>query len=292
MQIIGESQAWSEELPYKNEIPGSQTERNGILNPRSGSPSEKIRTVIADDQLMACEMLRRLLKDEEDIEIIATPSDGAEAVDIINRLQPDLVFLDIKMPGLDGFDVIKHLHCPRLPAIIFVTGNEDFATKAFEVHALDYLVKPCDPERFQTALHRARSQIRRQQTSDLTQKLNALLADLQIRSKPAERIPIKSNGHIVFLSLLDVDWIEAADNYVVLHSGQESHLLRETMTRLESKLPVEHFLRISRSTIINIDRIRELHPLFHGEYVVVLRNGKRLTLTRTYREKLHQLGVA
>ena len=125
----------------------------------------------------------------------------------------------------------------------------------------------------------------------MNQKLHALLADLQRRAKPPERIPIKSNGHVVFLSLLDVDWIEAADNYVILHAGAESHLLRETMTRLESKLPPEQFLRISRSTILNIDRVRELHPLFHGEYVIVLRNGKRLTLTRTYRDKLHQLGV-
>ena len=195
------------------------------------------------------------------------------------------------MPGLDGFEVVKQIQGPRLPAIIFVTGSEGFAIKAFEVHALDYLVKPCEPERFQTALQRVRDQMRQNQTSDIHQKLNALLEGLGSESTPAERIAVKSNGRILFLRLPDVDWVEAADNYVILHAGQESHLLRETMTRLESKLPSEQFLRISRSTIVNIEHIRELHPMFHGEYVVVLRNGKRLILTRTYREKLRQLGV-
>jgi two-component system LytT family response regulator len=241
-------------------------------------------------------MLRRLLKDEQDIEIIGAPATGSETVEAINRLQPDLVFLDVKMPGMDGFDVIKQLH-GRLPVIIFVTANEGYAIQAFEVHALDYLVKPCQPDRFQTALQRAREQLRQNQTDQLQHKLEAFLQDMQAGAgagapKTAERIAVKANGRILFLPLTDIDWVEAADNYVILHAGNDSHVLRETMTRLETKLPGERFLRISRSTIVNIQQIKELHPMFHGEYVVIMANGTRLTLTRTYREKLHQLGVS
>jgi two-component system LytT family response regulator len=285
MQIIGESLAPGEAAP------SSPTEQDGAARLVPTNGRQTIRTLIADDQLIACEMLRRLLKNEPDIEIVGAPTSGAEAVEAINRLQPDLVFLDVKMPGLDGFGVLKQINCPRLPVIIFVTADEGFAMRAFEVHALDYLVKPCQPERFQTALQRVRDQLRSNQTGEIHQKLNALLQDLQNGAMPAERIAVKVNGRILFVRLTDVDWVEAADNYVILHSGQESHLLRETMTRLESKLPADRFLRISRSTIVNVEQVKELHPLFHGEYVVVLRTGKRLTLTRTYREKLGQLGV-
>ena len=290
MQIIAEPMALLDEAGPMSSSSAASTERHG--EGASGSKAgTTIRTLIADDQLIACEMLRRLLKNEQDIEIIGAPTTGAEALEAIHRLQPDLVFLDVKMPGLDGFEVVKRLQGPRVPVIIFVTANEGFAIKAFEVHALDYLVKPCEPERFQTALQRARIQLRQNQAGEIQQKLQALLHDLQGGPKPTERIAVKSNGRILFLPLMDVEWVEAADNYVVLHAGQESHVLRETMTRLESKLPGDRFLRISRSTIVNVQRIRELHPMFHGEYVVILLNGKRLTLTRTYREKLHQLGV-
>jgi len=254
--------------------------------------SARIRTLIVDDQLLAREMLRRMLKDEPDIEIVGMPASGPEAVEAIHSLAPDLVFLDVRMPELDGFGVLAQIDPARMPAIIFVTANDDFALRAFDVHAVDYLVKPCTVERFQTALHRARRQIQRNDAGAIQRRLTALLADLKAQPRLAERLPVKSEGRIIFLRLPDIDWVEAADNYVKLHVGKEAHMLRETMTSLESKLPAERFLRISRSAMVNIEQIKELHPMFHGEYVVILRNGARLTLTRGYRDKLQLLGLA
>jgi len=252
----------------------------------------KIRTLIVDDQLMARELLRRMLKAEGDIEIVGMPASGPEAVKAINSLAPDLVFLDVRMPELDGFGVLAQIDAARMPIIIFVTANDDFALRAFDVHALDYLVKPCTMDRFQTALSRARNQIHRKQAGEIQRRLTALLEDLKEQPKLAERLPVKSEGRIIFVRLADVDWVEAADNYVKLHVGNESYMLRDTMTALETKLPSNRFLRISRSTMVNVEQIKELHPMFHGEYSVILRNGARLTLTRGYRDKLEQLGLS
>jgi len=252
----------------------------------------KIRTLIVDDQLMARELLRRMLKAESDIEIVGMPASGPEAVEAINSLAPDLVFLDVRMPELDGFGVLAQIDSTRMPIIIFVTANDDFALRAFDVHALDYLVKPCTVDRFQTALRRARNQIHRKQAGEIQRRLTALLEDLKAQPKLAERLPVKSEGRIIFLRLTDVDWAEAADNYVKLHVGNESYMMRDTMTALETKLPSNRFLRISRSTMVNVEQIKELHPMFHGEYSVILRNGARLTLTRGYRDKLELLGLS
>jgi two-component system LytT family response regulator len=254
-------------------------------------PSE-IRTLIVDDQLMARELLRRMLKSESDIEIVGMPASGPEAVQAINSLAPDLVFLDVRMPELDGFGVLAQIDAAKMPIIIFVTANDDFALRAFDVHALDYLVKPCTPDRFQTALRRARNQIHRKQAGEIQRRLTALLEDLKAQPKLAERLPVKSEGRIIFVRLTDVDWVDAADNYVKLHVGNESYMLRDTMTALEAKLPSNRFLRISRSTMVNVEQIKELHPMFHGEYSVILRNGARLTLTRGYRDKLELLGLS
>jgi two-component system LytT family response regulator len=251
----------------------------------------KIRTLIVDDQLLARELLRRMVKDEPDIEVVGMPASGPEALTAINTLAPDLVFLDVRMPELDGFGVLAQINPARMPIIIFVTANDDFALRAFEVHALDYLVKPCTADRLQTALHRARNQIHRNQAGEIQRRLTALLEDVKVQPNLAERLPVKSEGRIIFLRLTDVDWVEAADNYVKLHVGKDEHMLRETMTALESKLPSSRFLRISRSAMVNIEQIKELHPMFHGEYVVILRTGARLTLTRGYRDKLQRLGL-
>ncbi len=252
----------------------------------------KIRTLIVDDQLIARELLRRMLKDQPDIEIIGMPASGQEAVEAINQLSPDLVLLDVQMPELDGFAVLAQIKLARMPVIIFVTANDDFALRAFDVHALDYLVKPCTPDRFQIALARARLQIQHNQTGGMHRRLTALLKDLQRQPAKVERLAVKSNGRIVFLRLSEIVWLEAADNYVKLHVGGEAHMLRDTMAAIEAKLPADRFVRISRSTIVNSEHIKEMHPLFHGEYVVVLRNGARLTLTRGYRDRLEQLGLA
>jgi two-component system LytT family response regulator len=270
--------------------PQSDQNSLGMLGRLNGAM--KIRTLIVDDQLLARELLRRMLKDEPDVEIVGMPASGPAAVEAINTLAPDLVFLDVQMPELDGFGVLAQINRARMPVIIFVTANDDFALRAFEVHALDYLVKPCTPDRFKTALQRARAQIQEKKTGEIHSRLNSLLEDVQTEPRQAARLAVKSEGRIIFLKLADIDWVEAADNYVKLHVGGETHLLRETMTALENKLPAERFLRISRSAMVNIEQIKELHPLFHGEYVVVLRAGARLTLTRGYRDKLARLGIS
>jgi two-component system LytT family response regulator len=252
----------------------------------------KIRTLVVDDEELARERLRTLLEEEPEIDLIGECSNGREAVETIRRESPDLVLLDIQMPELDGFGVLAALEESELPLVVFVTAHDKFALKAFEVHAVDYLLKPFDRARFQQALQRALDRLRRHETELLNERLMALLADVRPPPKYADRLAIKAEGRVSFLKTDDIDWIEAADNYVNIHAGNESYLLRETMTSLEDKLSPQKFLRISRSAIVQVDRIKELQPLFHGEYAVILRNGTRLTLSRSYREKLQQLGVS
>jgi two-component system LytT family response regulator len=249
----------------------------------------KIRALIADDEPLARERLRQLIESEPEIELVAECSDGAQAVIAIEERQPDLVFLDVQMPELDGFGVLENLSDQVQPVVIFVTAYDQFALRAFEVHAVDYLLKPFDRDRFQAALRRATERIGQKQTGDLNARLSALMAEVRSEPKYLGRLAVKSSGRVMLLKVDDVDWIEAADNYVNLHAGSESHLHRETMTSLEGRLPPNKFMRISRSTIVNLDRIKELQPLFHGEYAVILRNGTRLTLSRSYRDKLQQL---
>ena len=248
-----------------------------------------MRTLIVDDEPLARERLRRLLEREPDIDLVGECSDGREAVAAIREKAPDLVFLDVQMPELNGFEVLEQLRRSPLPMVIFVTAYDQFALKAFEVHAVDYLLKPFDRERFQLALRRALDHVKRNQTGALNERLSALLSDLKLPPKYPDRLAIKSGGRVVFVQVDDIDWVEAADNYVELHVGAESHLHRETMADLEKMLPPEKFLRIARSTIVNVTRIKEMQPLFHGEYSVTLRDGTRLTLSRSYREKLNQL---
>jgi two-component system LytT family response regulator len=250
---------------------------------------EKIRTVIVDDEPLARRGIRAHLKEEKDVEIIAECGNGLEAVAVIEEKTPDLIFLDVQMPELDGFGVLEAVNRECLPAVIFVTAYDRYALRAFDVHALDYLLKPFDAARFTEALARARAQIERRNISDLHTRLQSLIDDLKPNQKYAERLVIKSAGRIFFLSVEEIDWIEAADNYVRLHSGRDRHLLRETMNSLERRLDPAQFLRIQRSTIINVRRIKELHPLFRGEYEVVLRDGTRLASGRGYRDRLHEL---
>jgi two-component system LytT family response regulator len=249
----------------------------------------KMRTLIVDDEPLARERLRKLLEAEPDVEILGECGDGREAAAVILRDQPDLVFLDIQMPELDGFGVVETIRTARTPEIIFVTAFNQHALRAFEVHALDYLLKPFDRERFQLALGRARTRLAQARSGELSQRLTALLAEMRPEPKPADRLAVKTGGRVLFLKTADIEWIEAADNYVTLHVGPESHMLRETMTALEARLDPAHFMRISRSTIVNVERIKELQPMFHGDYVVILRNGARLSLSRGYRDKLQAL---
>ena len=249
----------------------------------------KIQTLIVDDEPLARERLRQLLAAEPDCVVAGECANGREAVTAIRQQPPDLVFLDVQMPELDGFGVLAELQDGPLPQVVFVTAFDKFALKAFEVHAVDYLLKPFDRARFRQAWQRAVAVLEKRDSAGLNERLTALLADLRPEPKRADRLAVKSNGRVLFLKLDDLDWIEAADNYVNLHVGADAHLLRVTMTALEARLPGEKFMRISRSTIVNVERIKELQPLFHGEYVVILRSGVKLTLSRSYRDKLHQL---
>lgn len=251
----------------------------------------KIRVLLVDDEPLARERVRKLLEKEPDIELLGECADGASAVQLIREHAPDLVFLDVQMPELDGFGVLERLGSFTLPAVVFITAHDQFALKAFEIHAVDYLLKPFDAARFQTTLDRVRGILRGKMRGELDVRLAALLAEVRPEEKPRtlERIAVKSSGRVVFVKVEDIDWIEAADNYVSLHLGTEEHLHRETMATIEGQLPAAQFMRISRSTIVNVDRIKELQPLFHGEYAVLLRNGTRLTLSRSYRDKIDQL---
>jgi two-component system, LytTR family, response regulator len=250
----------------------------------------KTRTLIVDDESLARERLRQLLQENLEIEIIGECSDGQQAVEALEKERPDLVFLDIQMPELDGFGVLETIRTEPMPVIVFVTAHDQFALRAFEVHAVDYLLKPFDRERFNIALEHALEQVKQRGRSGLSEKQSAVLAELK-PPKPVERMAVKSGGRVFLIKVDEVDWIEAAHNYVELHVDKQTHLLRDTLNAVEARLSPEKFVRISRSVIVNIDRIKELQPLFYGEYTVILHNGARLTLSRRYRDKLQQLGL-
>jgi two-component system LytT family response regulator len=245
------------------------------------------RVLIADDEPLARERLRMLLAGETWLQIVAECQNGTEAIEAIDRLHPDLVLLDVQMPGATGFEVIEAVRPDRMPLIVFVTAFDKYALRAFDVHALDYLLKPFDRERFGQSLARARQQLERPGNGDLERRLLALVQDLRAAPR-LERFVIKSGGRVFFVRADEIDWIEAAGNYVKLHVGRDAHLFRETMSTLESRLDPDTFFRIHRSHIVNIERVKELQPWFNGEYVVFLRSGTRLTLSRGYREKLQE----
>jgi two-component system LytT family response regulator len=249
---------------------------------------KKIRTLVVDDEPLARERLASLLQPLEDVELVGECRDGEEAVIALHDLTPDLVFLDIQMPGMSGFDVIDAVGTDKMPLVIFVTAYDQHALRAFQVRALDYLLKPFDRERFTEALQRARQQLERDDSGDIGRRLLALVKDLRRDPPKADRLVVKSGGRLFFLRTDEIDWVEAAGNYVRLHVGNTSHLLRETMTAMEARLDPEKFVRIHRCRIVNVDRIQEMQPWLNGEYAVVLRTGARLTLSRGYREKLQE----
>ncbi len=199
---------------------------------------------------------------------------------------PDLVFLDVQMPGLNGFEVLEAVGPEKMPLVVFVTAYDQHALRAFQVRALDYLLKPFDRDRFKDALQRARAHIQRDETGDLGRRLLALVKDLRRDQPKTDRLVVKSGGRLFFLRTDEIDWVEAAGNYVRLHVGSASHLLRETMNAIEGRLDPEKFFRIHRSRMVNMERIQEMQPWLNGEYAVLLRTGTRLTLSRGYREKL------
>ena len=253
----------------------------------------KIRALVVDDEPIARRGVRRELGRDAEVEIVGECANGRDAVAFIREQAPDLVFLDLQMPELDGFGVVEQVGVERMPPVVFVTAFDEFALKAFELHALDYVLKPFSSERFQTALRRAKAQVRLAGAAELDARLLALLRDARSSAEGGasylERVVVKSAGRVFFLGVNEIDWIEAAGNYVRLHAGRESHLVQGTMSRLEGRLDPKLFLRVHRSAIVNIARIRELHPLFHGEYAIKLANGRELTSGRGYRDNLQRL---
>ena len=256
---------------------------------------ETIRALIVDDEPIARRGIRQCLQTEADVEIVGECANGREAVTAIKRLSPDLIFLDVQMPLLDGFGVVESLGTEEAPAVVFVTAYDEHAIRAFETGALDYLLKPIDPQRFRKTLARVRGRIVNSHPKQLERKLAALLRSLDefkasgARSPHLERIAIKEQDRVFFLSVDEIDWLCAQGNYVRLHAKGETHLLRETVDGMERKLDPRQFLRPRRSTIVRIERIKELHPLFNGEYAIVLKDGTQLVSSRRYRKNLDLL---
>jgi len=250
--------------------------------------NRKIRTLVVDDEPLACKRLVKLLNEEEDVEVVEVCANGKEAIDEINEKDPDLVFLDIQMPEINGFEVLQHIESDRVPAIIFVTAYDEYALKAFEVHALDYLMKPFNKARFQDSLQRAKNTIKSNGKSVVGEKVENLLEYINPQHDSLSRILIKTSSRYFFLKADEIDWIESAGNYVRIHSGKNNYLIRETMINMEKKLDADKFFRIHRSTIINVEKVKELEQWFHGDYQVIMYNDEKLTMSRNYKDLLER----
>jgi two-component system LytT family response regulator len=252
-----------------------------------------VRTVIADDEPLARRKLRILLDSEADVQVIAECQDGGQTLSAIRAYRPDLLLLDIQMPDRDGFQVLSEISREEMPVVIFTSAYDQYAIRAFEAHALDYLLKPFDQGRLHQAVERARFELRQSKDREITHRILDLLSrvksDKQTAPEHEGRLVIKTKGRIVFLNLEEIDWVEAAANYVRLNSGKESYLFRETISRTSERLNPNHFIRIHRSVIVNVRKIKELIPVNSGEYIVVLKSGKELSCSRGYRTNVQHL---
>lgn len=248
----------------------------------------KIRTLIIDDEILARKLIKKLLGRYPEFEIVGECADGSEAVTTILRAVPDLVFLDVQMPELGGFEVLERIASEQLPVVIFVTAYDKFALRAFEAHALDYLLKPIDEDRFDETVGRVKTYLRGRQVGATQDRLMDLIQDLSERGQTISRLAVKATGRVVFLRVEEIDWIAASGNYLDLHVGKECYLLRGRVNELEKKLDPARFFRIHRSTIVNLDRVKEFLPLFKGEGLVLLKDGSRLAASRSYSQKLQQ----
>ncbi|MBC7365276.1 MAG: response regulator transcription factor [Undibacterium sp.] len=259
----------------------------------------RFRAVIIDDEPAARRGVRLMLERDAEIEIVGEAATGGEATELMERAQPDVAFLDVQMPGGDGFEALARINPATAPAVVFVTAYDEHALRAFEVNAVDYLLKPYDDARFGAALQRAKAAARRRREDSASDRLTQLMSYLQnhsarvaaerVETNARDRILVKSSGEIFFLKADEIDWIEAEGDYMKFHVAGRAHLMRETMARLESRLDGKHFIRIHRSTIVNINRVRKLSPSFAGEYAVVLVDGTKLKLSRGYHDRVAAL---
>jgi len=249
----------------------------------------ELRCLIVDDEPLARELLRGMLEPYPDVEVVGESDDGRTALRSIRRLEPNLLFLDVEMPKMNGFDLIQDLDPDSMPAIVFVTAYDRYALRAFEVHALDYLLKPFDEERLDRALKRVREHLERGDRGDELSRVLALLEDLGARDRYADRLPLRRSDRTILQPVSDIDWLEADGKHVKVHVGGKAFSIREAISRIERQLDPRKFLRVSRSAIVNVDRIREVQPWFHGDHVVVLQSGEQVTTTRTYRPNVNRL---
>ena len=248
----------------------------------------KIRALIADDEPLAREWVRSAVAEDPDLDVIGEAGDGFEAAESIRRLKPDLVFLDVQMPGLDGFGVLEALSPEEIPAVVFVTAFDQYAVRAFEAQAVDYLMKPFSRDRVEEAVRRVRELVKGKSLEDFRESIARIVEKIRRDRSYPEWVLLKAEGKNVFVKVRDIDWIESSRNNVRIHVGQNLYLLHETTTAIASRLDPKRFLRIHRSAIVNIERIRELHPWFNGDYAVILRDGTQLTLSASYRDRLRE----
>lgn len=249
----------------------------------------RIRTLIVDDVPAARKRVKKNLDADHEIEVVGECDDGRAAVAAIRELRPDLIFLDVQMPEMNGFEIIEEVGAELMPAVIFVTAYDQFALRAFEVHAFDYLLKPFDRERFRRTVERAKEELRRRQPDELGERLRALLLDVGAQPKYLKRVKVKSAGFTMILPTKEIDFIETAGNYLRLQAGKSSYFIRQSLSAFEAQLDPEVFARIHRSTIVNLERVKELHPLFNGDQTIILRDGTKLTMSRNYRDRLLSL---
>jgi two-component system, LytTR family, response regulator len=247
----------------------------------------EIKVLVVDDEFLGRERIRSLLGEHADIKIVGECVNGREAVEAIQNLKPDLVFLDVQMPKIDGCEVVEIIGPENMPMVIFVTAYDEYAIQAFEINAVDYLLKPFDKERFEKAVDRAKREIKTQEL--LTEiKGNLRKSSKEIETEPQflKRVPVKSASGTTFVPTEEIDWIAASGHYLELHTGNKTHLIREKLSVMEGKLDPQVFMRIHRSTIVNLERIKSLHPMFNGDQLVILKNGRELNLSRNYYDKL------
>ena len=248
----------------------------------------KLRILFADDEPLARQRLTDLLAAEQDVEVVGACADGEEAAEAILAQRPDIVLLDVQMPGLSGFEVVEAIGAEDLPAVIFVTAHDEFAPRAFDAHAVDYLLKPVAPERFRAAIERARSRLAHRRGNGASPDLRALLDTLSQRQGYPERFAVRVGHRLIFVRVASIDWIGAEGNYASLHAGKQVHLIRETMAGLERRLDPNVFLRIHRSTIVNLERVREIQSLSNRTFVLILEDGSKLESSSGYRQQIQE----